>query len=1363
MLNASNAIEFIYNKYPAQGEYSIKEIYYASHLSLVEFHYADNRPDKATYYSEGSASSLNKRLSGIDVKQQGKLFRSLNLKYQENSVSHQSQLTAVQECSASHCFPKTEFKWSKSELGFDSAKTVQLEKNFKYGKVADINGNGREDYIAYTDSGHIVSYISDGKKLVQKGRKTLLKKGLKSQDWYVFDYTGNGKSDILYRDGTWKIRLSNGTDYADRVVDTKLPAKNVTLADVDGDGLPDLLYYSDREAGKGAQKDPDGIVSYGVLHKKTLAVRYLRPNPKKDSSFPYLFAAPKPLPYTFDLYADGHFVRFHTHFAQDISGDGRVDYVIANQADNSGSSRKYYWNVYTRKGNDDNYTPVHPMLHDALNLPQDSVPLLFVDINGDGLPDWLRENKYYLNTGNGFDKGHDLGFNVFRDSDIAKSLQFIDYNGNGKKDMFYVKGGKTWVKTWNGNGFDKPVETSAKYRGRDNIQFLDLNGDGRKSYVYFEKNGKTHIQSPKDAGSARNVIVSIVNGLKNETKITYKPLTDSSVYTKGTGGAFKKWGKGSPVFDLMAPSYVVSKVESSAPAAGSTPGKVNNNAMSSVSYQYADARVQGGGRGMLGFGKLTTIDNQTGVKTTTTYRQDFPFIGAPLETEVKTASGLLISSSTNTWEKKAIGGAWQTWISESSEWSADPYAKANSTNLSQNQVYRNPLEKAWKKLGKALEDFFRIVPAPATIKAVRTKNKYDNYGNPTEISITTTGGGATQTKVTTNQYTNDTNKWHLGRLTKATVKTTENGKKTTRTSSFTYDAKTGMLKTETVEPGTANELTTTYTHDAWGNTIKSRITGKGITPRENRTEFSSSGLYADRSINTLNQTTSSVVNRDAFGRPLKVLDINSLATTFTYDGMGRQISQRHISGSGQNSKLMFCSSASVACPAPGALVAESQPLGGAKSWVVQDKLGREIRKIAEGFDGKLIYVDTEYDNLSRPIRVSEPYYRGSRIYWNETRYDTLGRPVKVTQAGGNSESYTYAGSYYTEIKNGKGQIRKEFRNGLGQLVKVEDHLKNTVTYDYDTQGNLTRTVQYAADTKKSATTDITYDVLGRKIAMNDPDKGRWSYKYDALGQLIEQTDAKGQKQLLTYDLLGRMLTRIDKRADGSVEGSAKWVYDTKKKGLLSLTSDSKTGFGRVFSYDNYARLSGVGTTFDKDTYYQKTSYDKYGRVSQQQDAAGTNSGIRYEYNARGYLYSVRDLSNSKEWYRVDRMDARGNATVQAVGGLKQTRNFAPRTGFLEEINTGTTGVTIQNLTYEWDLVGNLTRRVDNSTAKPLTETFKYDHLNRLTQSAVAGRADNYRYDGLGNITFKTGVGNYTYGENGAGLHAVTRTSDHNVH
>jgi RHS repeat-associated protein len=88
--------------------------------------------------------------------------------------------------------------------------------------------------------------------------------------------------------------------------------------------------------------------------------------------------------------------------------------------------------------------------------------------------------------------------------------------------------------------------------------------------------------------------------------------------------------------------------------------------------------------------------------------------------------------------------------------------------------------------------------------------------------------------------------------------------------------------------------------------------------------------------------------------------------------------------------------------------------------------------------------------------------------------------------------------------------------------------------------------------------------------------------------------------------------------------------------------------------------------------------------------------------------------------------------------------------------------------YQFDTLGNLySRRSGRSNTEDLTETFDYDGLNRLVSAVTNGlssgtRIQSYQYDVLGNITYKSDVGSYTYGatcaSGGFGPHAVCETS-----
>jgi RHS repeat-associated protein len=82
----------------------------------------------------------------------------------------------------------------------------------------------------------------------------------------------------------------------------------------------------------------------------------------------------------------------------------------------------------------------------------------------------------------------------------------------------------------------------------------------------------------------------------------------------------------------------------------------------------------------------------------------------------------------------------------------------------------------------------------------------------------------------------------------------------------------------------------------------------------------------------------------------------------------------------------------------------------------------------------------------------------------------------------------------------------------------------------------------------------------------------------------------------------------------------------------------------------------------------------------------------------------------------------------------------------------------------FDAYQNVTSREDH--ANDIRETYEYDRLDRLTRTDVSSAtyistefngSQTQDYDALGNITYKSDVGAYTYGTgiaNGAGIHAV---------
>ncbi|UTW45938.1 RHS repeat protein [bacterium SCSIO 12696] len=652
----------------------------------------------------------------------------------------------------------------------------------------------------------------------------------------------------------------------------------------------------------------------------------------------------------------------------------------------------------------------------------------------------------------------------------------------------------------------------------------------------------------------------------------------------------------------------------------------------------------------------------------------------------------------------------------------------------------------------------------------------------------------------------------MGRLSRTQVVSTRSGSVSdteTRTSAFTYITsgdKRGLLATEVIEPDNVTyRLTTTYDYDEHGNKLKATTRGAGVTDRYSRSVYDPLGRYVERSFNSLGQQISSVESRNVYGQVTEAKDINGLTVNSAYSPLGRKYFERGETGG--FSKTYLTDADTSHCPTGTVYKAISHSAGGGQSQQCFDKLGRAIRSLSVGFSGNWIASDVEFDTPGRTKRQSEPYYldSGSPIYWTTIDYDILGRPTTTTLPDNSTGSVQYNG-YSTVTINDKGHRKVETKNALGEVVGVTDneggsgHDTSSVSYAYDAQGNMTTMTDSAGNVSS-----IVYDLLGRKTSMDDPDKGDWTYSYNVYGELESQTDANGQTSTLSYDVLGRLIHRIDRRTNNSVESDTVWIYDQTldestgqlvanpgglgQLGVVLQDNDDNNDedYVKTVRYDSYGRVSSTKTTLGANgadgTFTESVTYDQYGRTHQTFDAstdptgATGYQGTRTHYNPYGYMDWVGDAIEGNTfdengerlprsiYRRITSMDARGNVTGETRGdNVSIVRVYDEQTGRIETIDADhTLGVKVQDLEYQWDTIGNLLERREQSGNKNLTEVFDYDDLNRLTSYRVVGQAEKtVKYDALGNITEKSDVGHYSYGTGNnsgsgdAGVHAVTQ-------
>jgi len=277
-------------------------------------------------------------------------------------------------------------------------------------------------------------------------------------------------------------------------------------------------------------------------------------------------------------------------------------------------------------------------------------------------------------------------------------------------------------------------------------------------------------------------------------------------------------------------------------------------------------------------------------------------------------------------------------------------------------------------------------------------------------------------------------------------------------------------------------------------------------------------------------------------------------------------------------------------------------------------------------------------------------------------------------------------------------------------------------------------------------TTLTYDGLGRKVSMDDPDMGSWSYAYDIWGQLDTQTDARGAQVNFTYDMLGRVTER---KARMSVNDSwatvAAYTYDSTtsgNKGIGRLTSSTSPAASDTITYDLLGRVTTTTRTIDSVNYTTSMTYDSLGRVLT--TTLPTSEVVTATYNARGLFES---MSGTDTYVSSTAYTPTGGIDQQLLGNtVTTTFEYDSPTNRLKRIIASKIPANpLIDLTYTYDAGGNITQIVDaswvNGASRNETTTYGYDFLNRLLSADVVTTGTStyldqrdYAYNPIGNMT-----------------------------
>ncbi len=486
---------------------------------------------------------------------------------------------------------------------------------------------------------------------------------------------------------------------------------------------------------------------------------------------------------------------------------------------------------------------------------------------------------------------------------------------------------------------------------------------------------------------------------------------------------------------------------------------------------------------------------------------------------------------------------------------------------------------------------------------------------------------------------------------------------------------------------------------------------------------------------------------------------------------------------------------------------------------------REVQAPAPSGSGRTV-TDTTYDERGLAKGTSAPYWnsaapgddpslfvnpqRDDLPSWTEKTYDALQRESASTlYASGSAQRTTTTANYgdgkvVTPPKGGRAAY---WNDGFDRLAKVQENVPAggdvppptvaTTTYGYSPRGDLASVTDASGDV-----TTYGYDWTGRRTSTKDPDAGASTTAYDGFGNVVATTDAAGKTLAYTYDPLNRKRTEWS----GSVGNVklAEWTYDTvpfpgqtgtpTKFVLGRPAATTRYVSGKAYrvdvtGYDLRYQVTGRTWTvpsaegFGTSGYSVGYGYDRAGhQISLTYPPAG---GLPAETVTTGYSATGRpDTLTSPVATYVTSTAYSGSGRLAgrsygADGSTVRQYTYEP-TGAqrLASVATQVAGATVQNDTYGYDDLDDLTSVTDHAQAAAQNQCYAYDALQRLSDAwtssglctsgpsgADGTGTDPYRlsytYDPVGDMTSVTDDGTtrgYGYPAPGAGTvrpHAVT--------
>jgi YD repeat-containing protein len=350
--------------------------------------------------------------------------------------------------------------------------------------------------------------------------------------------------------------------------------------------------------------------------------------------------------------------------------------------------------------------------------------------------------------------------------------------------------------------------------------------------------------------------------------------------------------------------------------------------------------------------------------------------------------------------------------------------------------------------------------------------------------------------------------------------------------------------------------------------------------------YDNKGLFGQVKSQTDANGNEVILEYDGFGRKTKVIGPDDLYSTY-----GSESYEYYIGGAGKNYILTRTT--------------EDSGTGNHLIRVdILDGFERVIQTTKESEDERIYsFVTTGYNGRGEAAKASLPYFKDtglitsyltpdSSVKWINNTYDAIGRITKIVKPDATMVNTTYSG-WTTTVVDENGHAKTLINDAYGRISIVKE--KNGAeqynsSYKYDTLDNFILITDHLSNKFEFA-----HDSLKRRIKMIDPDLGTWTYDYDNNGNLIRISNGKGDVVNFNYDELNR-ITGKDYAAGAGVEIVYRYDESNSTNGIGRRTSMQDLSGSARWYYDKEGKISKSEKIVDGQNYKLEWTYDAMDRI-----------------------------------------------------------------------------------------------------------------------------------------------------------------------